>query len=221
MDINHCIIQGRLTMDPQLHYTNSGRAVTRFPIACERPYADSNGQKIVDFIPIIVWREYAERVANNLQKGQECVIIGRLQSRIRDDLHINTYEVETQEVIFGQTTRGLSLDVNHITITGRLTTNPELHYVGEDSIAVTRFTIASERSYTDKEGNPKVDYLHAISWRSYGERLANDLVKGMSVTITGRIQSRKHKKQQATIHEIHADKVKYNYETTNNVEKSL
>ncbi|WP_100401117.1 single-stranded DNA-binding protein [Bacillus sp. FJAT-44742] len=44
-------------MDPQLHHTNSGRAVTRFPIASERPYTDNNGQKIVDFIPFIVWRE--------------------------------------------------------------------------------------------------------------------------------------------------------------------
>ncbi|WP_054636963.1 single-stranded DNA-binding protein [Thalassobacillus sp. C254] len=150
-------------------------------------------------------------MANNLQKGQECAVIGRLQSRIRDDLHINTFEVETQEVIFGQTTRGLAHDVNHITVTGRLTTDPELHYVGNSHVAVTRFTIASERSYTDKEGNTKVDYLNAIGWRSYGERLANDLVKGMPVTVTGRIQSRKHRKQEATIHEIHVGQVKYDF----------
>ncbi len=32
-------------MDPQLHYTTSGRAVTRFPIACERPYTDKKDKR--------------------------------------------------------------------------------------------------------------------------------------------------------------------------------
>ncbi|WP_240377275.1 single-stranded DNA-binding protein [Bacillus piscicola] len=210
MDMNRCIVHGRLTVHPQLHYTKQGIAVVRFPIACERPFTGKNGEKQVDFLPIIAWRSYGERIANNLEKGQECAITGRLQSRVRADIKINTYEILAQDVIFGQTQRGLSKDINHIFFTGRLTVDPELHYVGTDAIAVCQFTVAVERDYTSKENNEAVnDYLSVLAWRSYAERLANDLRQGMAIAVIGRIQARQHHQHQTTIHEVHAEQVKY------------
>ncbi|SDJ18538.1 single-stranded DNA-binding protein [Alteribacillus bidgolensis] len=210
MDLNRTVVHGRLTVHPSLNYTSTNIAVTRFPIACERKFVGHDGSKQVDFIPIIVWRSYAERVANNLTKGQECAIIGRLQSRVRTDYNINTYEVLAQDVIFGQQYRGLSVDLNQIFFTGRLTIDPELHYVGKNSVALCRFMVAVKRNYKPSEAKEaENDYIPVLVWRSYAERIANDLKKGMVVAVIGRIQARKHHQHPTNIHEVHAEEVQY------------
>lgn len=208
MDINRCVVHGRLTVEPTLHYLPNDIAVVRFPIATERAFTGKNGDKQVDFLPIIAWRSYAERLANNLEKGQACAIIGKLQSRKREDIRINVHEILAEDVIFGQVNRGLARDWNQVFLTGRLTTEPELHYVGKPSIAVSRFTLAVERNY-QKDNETLVDYIPILVWRSYAERMANDLKQGMSITVIGRVQSREHHQHRTTIHEVHADEIKY------------
>lgn len=79
--INHIVVMGRLTHDPELRHTDSGIAVCNFSIACERDYKDSNGERQTDFIDIVAWRNTAEFVAKYLTKGRMAVVDGRLQLR--------------------------------------------------------------------------------------------------------------------------------------------
>ncbi|MGA9172965.1 MAG: single-stranded DNA-binding protein [Thermoactinomyces sp.] len=78
--INRVILVGRLTRDPELRYTPSGVAVTRFSIAVNRNYTNQNGEREADFINIVTWRGLAENCANYLKKGSLVGVDGRLQT---------------------------------------------------------------------------------------------------------------------------------------------
>lgn len=79
--MNKVILIGRLTRDPELKYTQSGIAVTRFTLAVDRPFKGQDGRKEADFIDCVVWRAQAETVANYLDKGRQVAVEGRLQIR--------------------------------------------------------------------------------------------------------------------------------------------
>lgn len=83
--INRVILVGRLTRDPELRYTQSGIAVCRFTLACDRPFTGQDGKKEADFIDIVVWRKQGENSANYLKKGHLCGVEGRLQISSYDD----------------------------------------------------------------------------------------------------------------------------------------
>jgi len=74
--MNKVIIVGRLTRDPEVRYTQSGKAVASFSVAVDTGYGDN---KRTDFIPVTVWDKLAEVVGNNLAKGRRVLIEGRLQ----------------------------------------------------------------------------------------------------------------------------------------------
>ncbi|MBP2651573.1 MAG: ssbA [Firmicutes bacterium] len=77
--MNKVILVGRLAQDPEVRYTQSGKAVASFNIAVNR--FSGQGQKEADFIPIVAWEKLAEICGNNLTKGQRVLIEGRLQIR--------------------------------------------------------------------------------------------------------------------------------------------
>ena len=77
--MNKVILVGRLAQDPEVRYTQSGKAVASFTIAVNRFFGQ--GQKEADFIPIVAWEKLAETCGNNLTKGQRGLIEGRLQIR--------------------------------------------------------------------------------------------------------------------------------------------
>ncbi|WP_214797709.1 single-stranded DNA-binding protein [Exiguobacterium sp. s5] len=77
--INRVVLVGRLTRDPEMKYTQSGIAVTRFTLACDRPFTGQDGKKEADFIDCVVWRKQAENVAQYLKKGHMAGVDGRLQ----------------------------------------------------------------------------------------------------------------------------------------------
>ena len=79
--VNKILLIGRLTMDPELKYTTGGNAVTRMSLAVDRQYKDSEGNKKVDFIPIIAWRKLAEIVAEHMRKGKLISVVGSLEIR--------------------------------------------------------------------------------------------------------------------------------------------
>lgn len=78
--INRIVLVGRLTADPELRYTPSGKAVASFRIAVDRR-ANSQGEKETDFIPVVVWEKSAEFASNYLSKGRLVAVDGRLQIR--------------------------------------------------------------------------------------------------------------------------------------------
>lgn len=83
--MNHITLIGRLTKDPELKYTSSGMAVCSFTLAVNRRFISQNGEKEVDFIPIVVWNKAAENCAKYLSKGRQTAVEGRLQIRTYDD----------------------------------------------------------------------------------------------------------------------------------------
>lgn len=79
--LNKCILMGRLTKDPDVKYTQTGKVVTQFTLAVDRSFKDANGNKETDFIPVVVWGKAAELVGNSCQKGHRLLVDGRLQIR--------------------------------------------------------------------------------------------------------------------------------------------
>lgn len=77
--INSVIIMGRFTRDPELRHTQSGKAVTSFTIAVDRPVKD--GEKKTDFIDCVAWGNTAEFVSEYLSKGRMVVVAGSLHIR--------------------------------------------------------------------------------------------------------------------------------------------
>lgn len=78
--MNKFIGVGRLTNDPTVNYTNSGKAVASFTLAVNR-FGGGQGQNTADFIPVVAWEKIAEVVGNNLVKGSRVLVEGRLQIR--------------------------------------------------------------------------------------------------------------------------------------------
>jgi len=79
--LNKVVLIGNLTSDPELKYTSSGTARTRFSIAINRQYKDGSGQlqEEVTFVPIVTWGAQAENCANYLSKGRSVAVEGRLR----------------------------------------------------------------------------------------------------------------------------------------------
>lgn len=79
--LNNIVLIGRLTKDPELRYTPSGKAVATLRLAVDRGTTNPQGEKETDFIDVVVWDKQAETVANYLQKGRLVAVQGRLQIR--------------------------------------------------------------------------------------------------------------------------------------------
>ena len=80
--LNHIVVMGRLTRDPELRNTQSGTPVASFTVACDRDFKDKNtGERATDFIDCVAWRSTGEFVGKYLAKGRMAVVEGRLQLR--------------------------------------------------------------------------------------------------------------------------------------------
>ena len=78
--LNHIIIMGRLTRDPEMRSTQSGVAVASFTLAVDRDFGGKDGgEKQTDFIDCTAWRHTAEFVSKYFSKGRMAVVSGRLQ----------------------------------------------------------------------------------------------------------------------------------------------
>ena len=76
--------------------------------------------------------------------------------------------------------------LNHITIMGRLTKEPELRRTGS-GVAVTSFTLAVDRDYGEKE----TDFIEVVAWRNTAEFVDKYFSKGRMAVVSGRLQIRK------------------------------
>ena len=103
--LNRIILQGRLTVDPELRHTPSGVAVATFRLAVDRDFRDkATGEKKADFISVTAWRQTGEFVSRFFQKGRMAVVEGRLQMRDYTDKQGNrrtAAEVVAENVYFG------------------------------------------------------------------------------------------------------------------------
>ena len=106
--LNHIVLMGRLTRDPELRRTGSGVAVASFSLAVDRDYAAQGAEKETDFVDIVAWRNTAEFVSKYFTKGRMAVVSGRLQIRNWQDKDGNkrrSAEVVADNVYFGDSKR--------------------------------------------------------------------------------------------------------------------
>ena len=82
--------------------------------------------------------------------------------------------------------------LNHITIMGRLTRDPELRRTGSGT-AVASFTLAVDRDFTDKQsGEKETDFIECVAWRQTGEFISRYFRKGQNIGLNGTIQTRQY-----------------------------
>ena len=83
--MNKAILIGRLTKDPELRTTSTGRNVCQFSIAVNRTYTNASGEREADFINCVVWDKQAENLTKYQKKGNQIAVEGRIQTRNYDD----------------------------------------------------------------------------------------------------------------------------------------
>ena len=107
--LNHIVIMGRLTRDPELRRTGTGIAVASFTLAVDRDFGGRDGgERETDFIDCVAWRQTGEFVSKYFTKGRMAVVSGRLQIRGWTDKDGNkrrTAEVVADNVYFGDSKR--------------------------------------------------------------------------------------------------------------------
>ena len=107
--LNHIVMMGRLTRDPELRTTQSGVSVASFRIACNRDFGGRDGaEPQTDFVDCVAWRQTGEFVSRNFTKGKMIVVSGRLQMRDWTDNNggkRTSAEIVCENVYFGESKR--------------------------------------------------------------------------------------------------------------------
>ena len=115
--MNKALLIGRLTKDPELRTTPTGRNVCQFSIAVNRNYTNASGEREADFINCVVWDKQAENLTRYQKKGNQIAVEGRIQTRNYDDKDgkkVYVTEVLASNISFldakGTTTSGNTLN---------------------------------------------------------------------------------------------------------------
>ncbi len=82
-----------------------------------------------------------------------------------------------------------NLNFNKVILAGRLTADPELKTTPA-GVLVTTFSIAVNRTYKPKDGDPQADFINVTAWRGIAEFITRYFRKGSSICIVGSLQSR-------------------------------
>lgn len=101
--------------------------------------------------------------------------------------------------------------MNRVCLVGRLTKDPELKYT-PTGVAVTIFTLAVDRPFTNNSGEREADFIPIVTWRQLAETCANYLRKGRLCAIEGRIQVRSYENNEGKrvyVTEVIADNVRF------------
>lgn len=81
--------------------------------------------------------------------------------------------------------------LNHVTIMGRLTRDPELRHT-RSGAAVSSFTLAVDRDFKSHSGERETDFVNCTAWKSVAEFTARYLSRGRLAIVEGRLQSRRY-----------------------------
>ncbi len=98
--INRTVLNGRITKQPELQYTNSNIAFIKFILAVPRNFPNASGEYESDFISCVVWRKTAEYMAKHINKGGLIGVEGRIQTgRYETDKGVTIY---TTDIVIDQ-----------------------------------------------------------------------------------------------------------------------
>ncbi len=101
--MNKIMLIGNLTRDPESNTTQGGVNFTRFNVAVNRPFTNTNGERVADYFDVICWRQLADRCAKYLYKGSKVGINGWVQRRQyedRDGIKRTSFDIVADEVEF-------------------------------------------------------------------------------------------------------------------------
>lgn len=101
--------------------------------------------------------------------------------------------------------------INRVVLVGRLTRDPELRYT-PNGVAVTSFTLAVNRTFSNQQGEREADFINCIVWRKQAENVANYLRKGSLAGVEGRIQTRNYENNEGRrvyVTEVVCDSVQF------------
>lgn len=101
--------------------------------------------------------------------------------------------------------------LNRVILIGRLTRDPELRYTPA-GVAVTQFTIAVDRPFSNQQKEREADFIPVVTWRQLAETCANYLRKGRLTAVEGRIQVRNYDNNEGRkvyVTEVIADNVRF------------
>jgi single-strand DNA-binding protein len=101
--------------------------------------------------------------------------------------------------------------LNRVILIGRLTKDPELRYTPA-GVAVTQFTLATDRPFTTKGGEKETDFIPIVTWKQTAEACANYLRKGRMAAVEGRMQTRNYENSEGKkvyVTEVIADNVRF------------
>ena len=96
--MNKCHLIGNLTADPQIRYTQSGKAVARFTLAIDDGYGEN---KRTDYPVVIVWGKSAEAVGNSLHKGSKVGVNGKITTSSYEKNGQKVYTTEVTADMYG------------------------------------------------------------------------------------------------------------------------
>lgn len=101
--------------------------------------------------------------------------------------------------------------LNRVILIGRLTRDPELKYTPNGN-AVSTFTLAVDRNYTNQQGEREADFIPIVAWNKLGETVAHNLVKGRLIAVEGKIRVRSYEAKEGGrryMTEVVADSVRF------------
>lgn len=131
--LNNINLIGRMTKDPELRRTGTGKAVVNFTLAVDRGKEDQNG-KSADFIPVVVWNRIAEVTEQYCGKGSLVAVSGSLRERVyanREGKNVHVLEVVAESVEFLSVRKTKPVQA---TVTGDDESSvPEMNYNFEDA----------------------------------------------------------------------------------------
>ncbi|MBR0261686.1 MAG: single-stranded DNA-binding protein [Selenomonadaceae bacterium] len=108
--MNKVFLSGNLTRDPEVRYTQGGKAYARMGIAINRRYKEKES---VDFFNLVAWEKTAEFCGRYLRKGSRVLVEGRLQTNSyenKDGVKVNTVEIWVDNIEFADSKRADSGD---------------------------------------------------------------------------------------------------------------
>ncbi len=101
--------------------------------------------------------------------------------------------------------------MNKVVLIGRLTRDPELRYT-QSGTAVTSFTLAVDRRFTNQSGEREADFINCVAWQKTAEFVANYFKKGKLMALEGRIQVRSYETnegQRRWVTEVVAEQIEF------------
>jgi len=102
MSINRIVLLGRLTRDPELRTTATGKSVTNFSIAVDkRVKPKDDGEPHADFFNCLAWEKTADFVTNYTHKGDLICVDGYVQQRkytTKEGVQKDVFEIVAERV---------------------------------------------------------------------------------------------------------------------------